>query len=950
MKPNFIYLFLLFFIASYARGQTADFNFTTPGGLFCNPQTVTFTQNCTGSPTGFIWDFGNGRDGNNPTETSVYNTAGTYTIKLTALFDNGAVSISKTITINPTPTVTLTANTNYLCQPGAVNFVATGSAGIASYDWDFGDGTPLQTNAGNTLSHSYASYNGYTASVKATSSFGCTASNSYAIQVKKFDITGSITPASGCIPANTTLSVTPVLPAGDNAQSFVWNYGDGTPNFTGTASTSPHTYNITTPVTTASVSITSVQGCTNQFTFSGVAFGTPPFGTTINTTNSLDTFCGSQTITFTGNATNANSYFWDFGDGTAAGTSAASITHKYNTLGNKPVTLTPSFNGCNGIVAGKNIFIRGVIASFIYSNTCGNKNTYAFQNTSLGPISHFEWRFSDLPGFVDSVNINPTHSFPPQGSFTVTLNLVDNTTGCTDVFVSNIYTARPSFSSNKISVCKDSAIIFRVSNTYSSAGAYSYEFHVNGATIPNGGDSILNYNSNYHGTTKDFVVIKDNINTTCSDTLYLTDSIKVKGPVPVFIVPARLCANNSYAITNSSYPFFAGENIVKWKWDFGDNKKDSVQNPAPHLYPSSGGTFNIVLTATDANGCALKTQQTVIVDPLPRISSFPAIDTICQNRDTAVLRAYTIDTLLWIPATNISCTTCDTTKVYPLTTTQYIAQATNSFGCKNFDTSLVKVYEAINLIVSPADTTVCPGKLVQYNLNTDGITIWSPSLYLTNTNIKNPIAYPDSSITYTVIVKDSVGCYADTALANIITYPKPTVDAGPDRIVPYASLFTISPAYSADVIKYLWTPAGDLAATTFADASGTALKSQLYNIEVTNINGCKNSDNINIIIACEFSNLLLPSAFTPGTGSINNYFYPITRGYKIIKSFIVYNRMGNKVFERQNFTPNIATLGWDGNIKSDNRGAGTQAFVWYIEAVCDQGQTVVNKGSVLLIK
>ncbi len=950
MKPNFIFFLLLMFISLFAQAQTVDFNITTPGGLFCNPQTVTFTQNCTGAPTGFIWDFGNGLDGGNPTETSVYPTAGTYSVRLTALFDNGAISTSKTITVNQTPTVSITSNGAYLCQPGTVNFNANGSAGIASYDWDFGDGSPIQANAGNAISHAYAAYNGYTASVKAATAFGCTATNSFVVRVRKFDISGAITPPNGCIPANATLSVTLSLPPGDNAQSFVWDFGDGSPNFTGAANSTSHTYNITSAISAANVNVTTVQGCTNQFTFPAVAFGTPPFGTTINTGNNLDTFCGSQTITFIGNATNANNYSWNFGDGTSASTPAASVTHKYSTLGNKPVTLTPSFNGCPGVVASKNIFIKGVIASFTYSNTCGNKNIYAFQNTSLGNISHFEWRFSDMPGFIDSVNLNPTHAFPPQGSFTATLNITDNVTGCTDVFVSSLYTAQPSVSRNKLSVCKDSLIVFRVSNTYATAGAYSYEFHVNGAVIQNAGDSTLSYNAALHGNTKDFVIIKDNLNTTCSDTLYLPDSTRVKGPVPVFTAPLLQCADKTFAVANSSYPFIPGENIVKWRWDFGDNTRDSVQNPAPHLYPSSGGTFNIVLTATDVNGCALKTQQTVTANALPRIRSFPAIDTICQNRDTAILRAYTIDTLQWIPATNISCVTCDTTKVYPQNTTEYIAQATNSFGCKSYDTSLVKVYEVINLAVFPSDTTVCPGQLIQYNLNTDGITTWSPSLYLTNPAIKNPIAYPDSSISYTIIVKDSAGCYADTALANIITYPKPTVDAGPDKVVPYASLFGINPQYSADVIKYLWTPVGDLSSTTFANTSGVALKSQLYNIEVTNNNGCKNNDNINIIILCQFSNLLLPSAFTPGTGSVNNYFYPLTRGYKTIKSFIIYNRLGNKVFEKQNFAPNVASLGWNGDIKGDNRGAGTQGFVWYLEAICDQGETVVSKGSVLLIR
>ena len=125
--------------------------------------------------------------------------------------------------------------------------------------------------------------------------------------------------------------------------------------------------------------------------------------------------------------------------------------------------------------------------------------------------------------------------------------------------------------------------------------------------------------------------------------------------------------------------------------------------------------------------------------PYPRISTFPAIDTICQ-KDTAILRAYTVDSLLWSPATNINCTNCDTVKVYPNITTKYIARAINSDGCKSYDTSLVIVYQPINLQVFPADTIICPGQTIKYNLNTNGIILWSPPTFLSNTKIKNPIA------------------------------------------------------------------------------------------------------------------------------------------------------------------------------------------------------------------
>ena len=171
MKLKLFLFFCVLAIAPPLQSQTVDFSFNTVNGFYCNPQTVTFTQNCSGSPVGFIWDFGNGQSGSNAVETVIYTAPGTYSVTLTALYATNAISSTKTITINPTPTIALGANSNYLCQPGVINFTASGSAFITSYEWDFGDGTAMQITNANTISHNYTGYGSYTASVKGITSF-----------------------------------------------------------------------------------------------------------------------------------------------------------------------------------------------------------------------------------------------------------------------------------------------------------------------------------------------------------------------------------------------------------------------------------------------------------------------------------------------------------------------------------------------------------------------------------------------------------------------------------------------------------------------------------------------------------------------------------------------------------------------------------------------------------
>jgi gliding motility-associated-like protein len=945
LKIFFVVFCLLRGASSIA--QTVDFNFSTTNNLFCNPQAVTFTQNCTGNPDGFIWDFGNGNIGSNLSENITYLLPGTYTVTLTATFTNAAISVSKTIIINPTPTISLSVNKNYICQPGNITFTALASPSIISFEWNFGDGSPVQTSASNVNIHNYTTYNNFNATVKGITAAGCTANTSINVSVKKFPIIATVNPNQGCIPTISTLIASATLPIGDVANNFVWTFGDGSANGNTIIGNTTHPYINTNNISTASVFITTNQGCTNQYNFPTFAFGIPPINTNAITVALRDTFCGSETIQFKGKADSANLYEWDFGDGTSQVTTDTLISHKYALLGNKVIVVKPYFNGCLGLVDTIKIFVTGVIANYTFSNLCSTKNIFNYLNTSLGSISHFEWSYNDFPIFKDSVNYNATHTFPTNGSYTTKLYVYDATTGCSDSLLSYQYTATPTLIYSKPKVCKDSLINYTVTNTYASGSGFNYEFNVNGVVVNNGASPILNYTPSTFGIFNDFVVIKNPAANTCNDTVPLNTTTTVRGPVVNFTTLIQQCSVNSFPIVNNSFPFFATDSITKWQWSFGDNTKDSIRNTLPHKY-NTGGNYTITLKATDTNNCAQTFSKLVSVFSMPRIKVFPAMDTLCLGQ-SANLFAFTVDTLLWTPTTNISCTTCDTVLVNPNFTTLYIAQAKNSAGCISYDTSIVKVYRPFIVNINPVDTFVCPKQIVPLKTDIVGITTWSPSTFLSATNIPNPTSTPDSTITYNVIVADSVGCYADTSLVTVHTFNKPTVNAGPDLTIPYNNPFTINATYSNNIANYAWSPmSNSLSCSNCATPSGIGVLTDTYSIDITSTDGCKASDTVIVYVACDKANLYVPTAFTPNGDGINDYFGPITRGYKLINKLIVYNRWGQKIFEKSNFTPNIPTLGWNGLY--NNIPLETQAYIWYVEATCDLGEKISAKGTVVLMK
>lgn len=126
--PSCMYKIFLFFcfclFSAYAISQTASFTYSSTTGSICNPATIQFTQNSTGTPVGYIWNFGNGAKSHSANPLIVYNKAGTFNVSLTVIYAGGIAKVSNSIVINQTPNPSFTYDKSTLCQPGTINFSA----------------------------------------------------------------------------------------------------------------------------------------------------------------------------------------------------------------------------------------------------------------------------------------------------------------------------------------------------------------------------------------------------------------------------------------------------------------------------------------------------------------------------------------------------------------------------------------------------------------------------------------------------------------------------------------------------------------------------------------------------------------------------------------------------------------------------------------------------------
>ena len=155
-----------------------------------------------------------------------------------------------------------------------------------------------------------------------------------------------------------------------------------------------------------------------------------------------------------------------------------------------------------------------------------------------------------------------------------------------------------------------------------------------------------------------------------------------------------------------------GQAIIKWYWDFDDpasgtNNNSTLQNPL-HAF-TTGGTFNVNLTVTNATGCIDSITKSVAVNDAP-VANFTA-DTACmtfptQFTDASTTSSGTIVGWLWdfgdpASGSNNSSTQQNPTHIYNANGTYYVTlQVTNSNQCVNDTTMEIIVYPIPNAMFS----------------------------------------------------------------------------------------------------------------------------------------------------------------------------------------------------------------------------------------------------------
>jgi gliding motility-associated-like protein len=121
-----------------------------------------------------------------------------------------------------------------------------------------------------------------------------------------------------------------------------------------------------------------------------------------------------------------------------------------------------------------------------------------------------------------------------------------------------------------------------------------------------------------------------------------------------------------------------------------------------------------------------------------------------------------------------------------------------------------------------------------------------------------------------------------------------------------------------------------------------------YTIEARNPGGCKTRDRVTVFIICNGVNVFIPNTFSPNGDGANDIFYPRGSGLFRIKTFRIFNRWGELIFDKSNMNPNDAAAGWNGKYKGAR--VNPDVYVYTAEIICENNTVLTLKGNVALIQ
>lgn len=897
----------------------------------CDTPTKVSFVNTSHGYTSFLWEFGDNTT--TATDTSpvhIYPSLGTYIVTLVTYNSVYGCSDSTMIQIELLqPVVNFTATDTAICKNDTAYFNSTVTGGsVGAYAWTMDNHVFPDTTA--SFKYKFTDTGLYTIKLSAIDPHGCPRSatkNNY-ILVAKPSAGFEGVPPYGCVPLDVLFTDTSHDVTGAFDVTREWDFGNG--NATVITASTNHTYNAAGTYSVKLI-VTDNVGCKDSLLKTNYIKAYKPNAAFVS--NTLYP-CIGDTARFTNGSTGATvlTAFWDFGDNTTS--NVYSAKHVYTQAGNYTVTLVVTDTvGCKD-TATINVSVTKPTASFTMNDSTAvcPPLQVLFTSTSQNATT-YHWDFGNNNTAIIS---NPATLYTAAGDYLVQLIAI-NSHGCRDTAYQHVKLLgyAGAFTYAPLLGCAPMQVNFtaNVSNVPSLTWDYS-DGTISAASPATTSSHVYTQPGAYIPK----LILSDS--TGCQTSSLGLDTIKVDGfSTGYTFQPNPACEKTTTQFLDTSYSYFSP--VTNWYWLFDDGQSSTVNNPS-HYYDTPGD-HQVLLAVTNGNGCVDTLRDYITIYPLPVITA--SADTIICLGDAAQLQGYGGISYTWAPPVNLGCANCQTTSAAPGSPTWYVVTGTDAHGCMNTDSVKVSIKTKTSGSAGQGGE-ICDDNSIQLHATGGNIYTWSPTEHLDDSHIADPTASPHLTTNFTVVIKEA-SCLPDTQHVKVIVHPKPSLYAGEDRSI-VAGNSTQLKAVMADAVSYEWSADPTLSCTDCYNPVATPIVTTTYTLSGVSDWGCHDSDKVTITVLCDQSQAFIPNSFTPNGDGQNDVFYPRGTGIIKVKTFRVYDRWGELLFERKGIDINDEQNGWDGTYKGNV--LSPDVYVYVMEVICQTGEQINLKGDITIIR
>ncbi len=785
----------------------------------------------------YSWNFGiSGATSTAAQPTYTFNSAGTYTVKVTSVTSNGCTVVdSLTIRVGTPPVAGFTYTPAVQCTNQPIQFTNT-STGAQYYQWEMGDNASLTAT---NPKYSYPTPGTYTVILKAFNN-GCLNAFSVVNAVTINPPSAIFTVSYSCdTPKKVTFANQSV-----GVTSQAWDFGDGT---TSTAVQPVHIYPALGTYSARLVTFNSTYGCSDTLTRSITLVDGQASFVADDTT-----VCTGDTVHFTGSFANAVPLYYKWGR-------QVGNTYSYDTVKAPTIAFAYPTRGKWGV----RVIVYDV-------NSCPDTFTRAGYITAARPQVGF--KVSDTAGcvpfkplFTDTSKNAPgvaaalrnwkwgtgasslvtkdtaSYTYTAAGNYTVTLVVTDSI-GCSDSLTKAAYVSarKPAaaFTINDTSACGGQLVTF--TNTTAGTAPFTTLWNFGNGATSTASQPTYAYSS--AGSYNVKLVVTDAAG--CKDSITKNAAITVTRPTASFTVSdsQAICPPLLAQFTNTST-----NGAIYYSWTFNNGSSSVLPNPST-VYTAIG-QYPAQLVVIDAQGCKDTATKTIKILGFAGALTYTPLLGCSPLSVQFTASIANVPSLIWDFDDGITTTATGTTIAHTYNTPgAYLPKLliSDGNGCVTSSTGIDTI-KVDGVRPGFKTTPACFGSPIVFTDTSRGYfsNIISRTWRFPNGTVStapNP-TYPTTGLgTFNVVLisRNANGC-TDSVTQQVTVTPPPVISAGSDTAV---CLNDAVGLLATGGVSYSWLPAFSLNNAALPNPQASPTTNTSYVVTGTDAKGCTGKDTV----------------------------------------------------------------------------------------------------------